>query len=355
MEDQLYEEIIEPNGKRRYVRINIQKLLKGGGFNYFYQKNKEYVKKMKEVNVNRQLFEMWHALSPEEQKEWLYKADAFSKLFALTDTTDVYKDIFEPKYPPPTELCKLLTKHESARKYFDQEMTKLKLFYTESTNKELGRPPAPVGPITSYYYQTAEWRNYQELTSVWYKKHIQVQTFTNKVLEAWRSSDDLFVRKSLRDAVCETMKYSTLYDTTEELIWSKTAKEWQASYDAFEHAYNMFCENSKITNLQMRVTNADVKDHLSRMWTGMNRKTQNTWNYSAGDTLPIRHRGVRGLDGDFDDEYLSEDINEVLSEYLSEYPNEDLEYTLPIRHRGVRGLDGDFEQENFDDEDIDED
>jgi len=113
----------------------------------------------------------------------------------------------------------------------------------------------------------------------------------------------------------------------------------------------MFCENPKITNPQMRVTNADVKDHLSRMWESMDRQTQNAWNHFAGDTLPIRHRGVRGLDGDFDEE----DVNEALSEYLSEYPNEDLEYTLPIRHRGVRGLDGDFEQENFDEEYIDED
>lgn len=69
------------------------KKLRGGagelGFNYFYEKNKQYVKKRKEVLVKRQLFEMWHALPVEEQKEWLYKADAFCKLFAMTNKSDV--------------------------------------------------------------------------------------------------------------------------------------------------------------------------------------------------------------------------------------------------------------------------
>ena len=346
MEDELYEEIIGPNGKRRYVRINIQKLLKkGGGFNNFYQKNKEYVKKWKDVLVNRQLFEMWNALPPEEQKEWLYKADAFSKLFELTDTTNVYKDIIGPKYPPPTELCKLLTKCVSTRVYFDSEMAKLRLFFDESIEKEPGHPPVPSGGYPGGY-QSSEWRNYQELYGVWSKKHILIQTFTNKVLEAWKSSDDVFVRKSLRNAVCETMTYNTLNNTTNEQIWSKTAKEWQESYDAFEHAYDMFCENSKITNPQMRVTNADVKDHLSRMWESMDIETQNTWNHS--DTLPIRYRGVRGLDGDFREDFR-EDFRPDL--------NEDIDYTLPNRHRRVRGLDGDLAQEVQDevhDDEVDE-
>ena len=69
---------------------NSKKLkLKGGagelGFNYFCEKNKTYVKKWKEVLVNRQLFEMWKALPVEEQKVWIDKATSFDKLFAMTN------------------------------------------------------------------------------------------------------------------------------------------------------------------------------------------------------------------------------------------------------------------------------
>jgi hypothetical protein len=285
----------------------------------------------------------------------------------------VYKDIFEPKYPSPTELCKLLTKYESARKYFNQEMVKLSGFlHTYLINNSNIPKDNSISAYLEIYKKKIEnipiQGSAEYLASAFYKNvidwitKIDSKSYKNNMLEAWKSSDDVFVRKSLRDAVCDAIRYSTLDQSTlissfpnghilKEYIWSKTAKEWQASYDAFEHAYDMFCENSKITNPQMRVTNADVKDHLSRMWESMDRQTQNTWNHFAGDTLPIRHRGVRGLDGDFDEE----DVNEALSEYLSEYPNEDLDYTLPNRHRRVRGLDGDFEQENFDDEDIDED
>jgi len=318
MDDQLYEEKIRSNGEIYYVKIDIKNLLKGGagelGFNNFYQKNKEYVKKWKEVLVKRQLFEMWHALSPEEQKEWLDKADALDKLFGLTDTTDVYKDIFEPKYPPTTELCKLLTKHASARAYFDVEIAKLKEFYND--HQEPGKPP----PLILAYNHVAY--NNNPLFHTWLKANEGNQTYTNKVLQEWKSSDNVSVRKSLRDAVCDAMTYSTIPKTTYEQIWSKTAKEWQSSYDAFEHAYDMFCENSKITNPQMRVTNADVKDHLSRMWTGMDIETQNIWNYSEDDTLPdtlsIRHKGVHGLDGDFEEEnFDEEDLDEDLEQYLN--------------------------------------
>ena len=286
---------------------NPKKLRGGGaeelGFNYFYEKNKIYVKKRKEVLVKRQLFEMWNSLPVEEQKEWLYKADAFCKLFAMTNKSDVYKDIV-PKYPPTTELCKLLTKYNSVSAYFSQEMANLKQFFQDSIRKEPGCPkPIPSGanPLKLEYY------NQHELYAVWHKAntdHIQSQTFTNKVLQEWRSSDNVSVRKSLRDAVSETMTYSTIIKTTNEQIWSKTAKEWQSSYDAFEHAYDMFCEKTKITNPEMKVTDEDVKDHLSRMWEALDTETQNTWIVSAGETLPVRQRRVRGLfeDSDSDEE-----------------------------------------------------
>jgi hypothetical protein len=55
----------------------------------------------------------------------------------------------------------------------------------------------------------------------------------------------------------------------------------------------------------MRVTDEDVKDHLSRMWEALDTETQNTWIYSADDTLAsVRHRKIRGLfeDSDSDQE-----------------------------------------------------
>ena len=62
----------------------------------------------------------------------------------------------------------------------------------------------------------------------------------------------------------------------------------------------MFCEKTKITNAEMRVTDTDVKDHLSRMWEVLDTETQNTWIVSAGETLPVRQRRVRGLFEDSD-------------------------------------------------------
>jgi hypothetical protein len=212
-EQLLYQQKMGSDGKTYYEEIPIERLtdkLRGGagelGFKYFYEKNKEYVKKWKEVLVKRQLFEMWHALTPKEQKVWIDKATRFDKLFAMTNNL-----------------------------------------------------------VLKYSDKGSERQIFQELKDSNLYPSIKYKTSLGKVGEK--------NRQELHDAV-----------------------------DTLEHAYDMFCENSKITNPQMRVTNVDVKDHLSRMWEAMDRESQNKWNYSAGDTLPIRHRGVRGLNGDFKEE-----------------------------------------------------
>ena len=242
----------------------------------FCQEKREYVKNWKEERIKRQLFEMWHALDENGQKEWLDKADALDKLFGLTDASDVYKDTVTPKYPK-TEFCKLLTKHASARAYFDNEMAKLRKFYTDHQDPSKPQVTAP-SIINSCSNPT--YAQQQQLLSEWIRANNDNQTYTNKVLQAWKSSDNVFVRKSLRDAVCETMTYSTIPKTDTEQIWSKTAKEWEASYDAFEHAYDLFCQKVKNTDPQMRVTEDEVNEHLSRMWEVLDDKEANTTGYA---------------------------------------------------------------------------
>jgi hypothetical protein len=235
----------------------------------FCQGKRAYVKNWKEERIKRQLLEMWQALDENGQKEWLDKADALDKLFGLTDASDVYKDTVTPKYPK-TEFCKLLTKHASARQYFNSEMAKFRKFYDDR------QPQLTAHPHTD----PNTYKQQQQSRSEWISATHDNQTYTNKVLQEWKSSDNVSVRKSLRDAVCDAMTYSTIPKTTDEQIWAKTAKEWEASYDAFEHAYDLFCEKVKNTNPQMKVTEDDVNEHLSRMWEVLDDKVANTTGYA---------------------------------------------------------------------------
>jgi len=239
----------------------------------FCQEKRAYIKNWKEERIKRQLLEMWHALDENGQKEWLDKADALDKLFGLTDASDVYKDIVTPKYPK-TEFCKLLTKHASARAYFESEIAKFRQFYTD--HQEPGKPQV----TASWQTHQAVYQQQQQSLNTWVAANQDNQTYTNKVLQEWKSSDNVSFRKSLRDAVCDAMTYSTIPKTTNEQIWAKTAKEWEASYDAYEHAYDLFCEKVKNTNPQMRVTEDDVNEHLSRMWEVLDDKVANTTGYA---------------------------------------------------------------------------
>ena len=308
MEDQVYEEIIGPDGKRRYVRINIKKLLKGGWFKYFYEKNKQYVKKWKEVLVNRQLFEMWNALPPKEQKVWIDKATSSDKLFAMTNNLVFNSNdikFYQTTYKYPKKEIRHF-EYKSGYDYFNYVWVQFESFVHDQVQ---------LNPTPNTRRGYGDPKNADP-------------TFRKQSFQLWK----------------ESPKYPHIlkYERSWERLDKEGQQEWHDAVDALEHAYDMFCEKTKITNPEMRVTNADVKDHLSRMWESMDIETQSTWNYSTDDTFPIRHRGVRGLDGDFEEkDFDEEDLNEDLNE-------EDLNYTLPIRQRGVRGLDGDFEEENFD-------
>ena len=63
--------------------------------------------------------------------------------------------------------------------------------------------------------------------------------------------------------------YDSLNGATKQNVhtyWPKVAKEWEAGFDAFEHAYDLFSQKVKNADPQMKVTDDDVNDHLSRMW-----------------------------------------------------------------------------------------
>ena len=121
--------------------------------------------------------------------------------------------------------------------------------------------------------------------------------------------DPKYTDQAFRKEVFQLWKESSIYPMFKHGIsWEQLSKEgrqeWHDALDALEHAYDMFCEKTKITKPEMRVTDEDIKDHLSRMWEALDTETQNTWIYSADDTLPIRHRKIRGLfeDSDSDQE-----------------------------------------------------
>ena len=315
-EESLYQQKMGPDGKTYYKQIRIESLtgeslkndkLRGGagelGFNYFYQKNKEYVKKWKEVLVKRQIFEMWHALTPKEQKVWIDKATSFDKLFAMTnnlvslktqnftDRSLMYKNIVLHKYPKK-EIGN--SGYNSAYEYFISILNNFDEFFQKQLMKEFVISPDYLGkPQKNPFADDGFFTIRRKENSVFFKK----------IIEMWKEANTNFPNKFTNFYTHQSYDRNTLW----EQLGEQGRQEWNDSLDALEHAYDMFCKNSKITNPQMRVTNADVKDHLSRMWEAMDRETQNTWNYSAGDTIPIRHRGVRGLDGDFEEEDFEED------------------------------------------------
>jgi len=255
------------------------KKLKGGagelGFNHFCEKNKTYVKKWKEVLVNRQLFEMWNALPPEEQKVWIDKATSFDKLFDMTNNLVLkyseYQDTVEP--------------HQMMRRYPKKEISNFEY-------------------KSGYEYFMYVAKNFGSF----FHKQIQLNPTVNYRREGGRASkpDPKYTDQAFREEVFQLWKESSIYPMFKhgiswEQLGEEGRQEWYDALDALEHAYDMFCEKTKITNPEMKVTDEDVKDHLSRMWEALDTETQNTW---IDDTLPIRQRKIRGLfeDSDSDEE-----------------------------------------------------
>lgn len=250
---------------------------KGGagelGFNYFCEKNKTYVKKWKEVLVNRQLFEMWHGLPVEEQKVWIDKATSFDKLFSMTNNLVLkyseYRNTVEhlqmlSRYPKK-EIRNF--EYKSGYEYFMYVANNFGSFFNEQLrlNPSVNYRPGSFGPPDPKYTD---------------------QAFREEVFQLWKES-----------CIYPMFKYGISW----EQLGEEGRQEWHDALDALEHAYDMFCEKTKITNPEMKVTDENVKDHLSRMWEALDTETQNTW---IDDTLPIRHRKIRGLfeDSDSDQE-----------------------------------------------------
>ena len=267
----------------KYKNKNPKKLkFKGGvgelGFNYFCEKNKPYVKKWKEVLVNRQLFEMWNALPVEEQKVWIDKATSFDKLFAMTNNLvslkysdtflneNNYLEITKDRRYPKKEIRNF--EYKSGYEYFLYVSRKFNSFF----NQQLRLNPTPnlrfgPGQVDPKYTDPA---------------------FLKEVVDLWKES-----------IMYPIIKYSP-YPSWDQLS-KEDRQEWHDALDALEHGYDMFCEKTKITKPEMRVTDEDVKEHLSRMWEALDTETQNTW---IDDTLPVRQRKIRGLfeDSDSDQE-----------------------------------------------------
>lgn len=265
---------------------NPKKLRGGGaeelGFNYFYEKNKQYVKKWKEVLVNRQLFEMWHALPVEEQKVWIDKATSFDKLFAMTNnlvlkSSDMkyYDEIYDKmttKYPKK-EIHNFV--YKSGHEYFMYALQEFNKFVHQRVQ---------LNPTPNLQYGHGDPKKYD-------------LTFLKQSFQSWKESSKY---PNIDVLILEYKDYIQSYHHIWVNLSEEGRQEWHDALDALEHAYDMFCEKTKITNPEMKVTDEDVKDHLSRMWEALDTETQNTWIVSAGETLPVRQRRVRGLFEDSD-------------------------------------------------------
>jgi hypothetical protein len=214
----------------------------------------------------------------EEQKVWIDKATSFDKLFAMTNNLVFLK---YPEYRNTVEHLQML------RRYPKKEIRNFEY-------------------KSGYEYFMYVAKNFGSF----FHKQIQLNPTVNYKPEGrYRPPDPKHTDPAFREEVFQLWKESSIYPMFKhgiswEQLGEEGRQEWHDALDALEHAYDMFCENSKITNPQMRVTNADVKDHLSRMWEALDTETQNTWIYSADDTLPIRQRKIRGLfeDSDSDQE-----------------------------------------------------
>jgi len=237
-------------------------------FDSFCQENREYVKNWKEERVNRQLFEMWHELGEEGQKEWVNKAEALDKLFEATDKTKVYKSIVKPKLrKTDAALCKQITGHDSAKYNFDSEMSKFMSFFQQYIAKDPYKPPTV--DINTWTSQVCNDTNY-----------------VKKVLTEWIQAGDHSQKTKYKDLQVKNItlvshvggrgsSYIAYKTDPWDVIGSEGQRFWEDAYDSMVHAYELFCQNVRRTDPEM---SDNVDEHLSRMWESLEEddKTSNT-------------------------------------------------------------------------------
>ena len=237
-------------------------------FDSFCQENREYVKNWKEERVNRQLFEMWHELGEEGQKEWVNKAEALDKLFEATDKTKVYKSIVTPKLrKTDAALCKQITGHDSAKYNFDSEMSKFMSFFQHYIAKDPYKPPTV--DINTWTSQVCNDTNY-----------------VKKVLTEWIQAGDHSQKTKYKDLQVKNItlvshvggrgsSYIAYKTDPWDVIGSEGQRFWEDAYDSMVHAYELFCQNVRRTDPKM---SDNVDEHLSRMWESLEEddKTSNT-------------------------------------------------------------------------------
>jgi hypothetical protein len=201
----------------------------------------------------------------------------------------MYKDIVLGKYPKK-EICN--SGYNSAYEYFISIINNLNQFVEKQLIKEFLISPDYLGkPQKNPHANDGFFTIRRKENSVFFKK----------TMDMWKEANTNFPNKFTNFYTGQSYDRNTLW----EQLGEEGRQEWQDALDALEHSYDMFCEKTKITKPEMRVTDEDVKDHLSRMWEALDTETQNTWIYSADDTLAsVRHRKIRGLfeDSDSDQE-----------------------------------------------------
>jgi hypothetical protein len=237
-------------------------------FDSFCQENREYVKNWKEERVNRQLFEMWHELGEEGQKEWVNKAEALDKLFEATDKTKVYKSIVKPKLrKTDAALCKQITGYDSAKYNFDSEMSKFISFFQQYIAKDPYK--SPTVDINTWTSQVCNDTNY-----------------VKKVLTEWIQAGDHSQKTKYKDLQVKNItlfshvggrgsSYIAYKTDPWDVIGSEGQRFWEDAYDSMVHAYELFCQNVRRTDPEM---SDNVDEHLSRMWESLEEddKTSNT-------------------------------------------------------------------------------
>jgi len=233
-------------------------------FDSFCQENREYVKNWKEERVNRQLFEMWHELGEEGQKEWVNKAEALDKLFEATDKTKVYKSIVKPKLrKTDAALCKQITGCESALYYFQTKTNPFQSFFMQYAGKDPYKPP------------TVD-------INTWTSKVCLDTNYTKKVLAEWIKDGGDERQKTRYTILTVNPVVGQVHQRASYVnfnLWTDIGPEgrklWEDAYDSMVHAYELFCQNVRRTDPEM---SDNVDEHLSRMWESLEEddKTSNT-------------------------------------------------------------------------------
>jgi hypothetical protein len=114
----------------------------------------------------------------------------------------------------------------------------------------------------------------------WSKQVCLDTNYTKKVLAEWIQAGGDERQKTRYtiltvNQVVGTVDHGYIHFNLWDQIGSDGQRLWQDAYDSMVHAYELFCQNVRLTDPEM---SDDVDEHLSRMWERLqeNDKTSNT-------------------------------------------------------------------------------